>query len=340
MQRAARFVISLDLELFWGMRHRHSLEVASKALRGVRRVVPALLHLFAEYDVRATWAGVGFLFCETKDELLEHLPRRLPAYHDLKLSPYAHIAQIGEDEGEDPYHFAPSLIRQIKAVPGQEIASKTFSHYHCMEEGQDLRDFEADLEAAIAIARRRGIILRSLVFPRGQFRNDYLVACRRLGISSFRGSPPIWPYDLGGEESIRGLRRVAQAVDSVLPVVGEQCVSPGIVLDRKPVNIPASRQLRPFAGPYPFFARMQRWRIFRELDYAARTGGVYHLWWPLHSFGLDLRPKLEELRRILDRVAGWRRLGRMESVTMHEIVLGSSKIEGREQRPEVGGRAF
>lgn len=322
MERAAKFVISLDLELFWGMRHRHTLEGAGPALRGVRRAVPALLALFEEYGVRATWATVGFLFCETKDELLEHLPRRLPAYHDLRLSPYAHIAQVGEDEEEDPYHFAPTLIRQIQGVPGQEIASKTFSHYHCLEEGQDLRDFEADLEAAMAIARRRGIILRSLAFPQGQYRHDYLVACRRLGISAFRGAPQIWPYGVSSGEELGVLRRVAQVMDSVLPIAGEQCVSPGIILNRTPVNIPASRQLRPFAGRSPVLSRMQRWRVFGELDYAARTGGVYHLWWPLHGFGLGLRSKLAELRRILERVDGWRRLGRMESVTMHEIVVG------------------
>lgn len=324
MQKAARFVISLDLELFWGVRYRDSLEGAREGLRGVRQVVPALLQLFEEYSVRATWAGVGFLFCETKDELLAHLPSRLPAYHDLKLSPYAHIAHIGEDEAEDPYHFAPSLIRQIQDVPGQEIASKTFSHYHCLEEGQDLRDFEADLEAAIAIARRRGIILRSLVFPRGQFRTDYLMACRRMGISAVRGPSPIWPYDLAGGQEGGLLRRMAQAMDSVLPVVGEQCVNPGVLMNQKPINIPASRQLRPLAGHYPFLSRMQRWRIFGELDYAARTGGIYHLWWPLHAFGVELRPKLAELRRVLERFDGWRRLGRMESMTMHEIVVGGA----------------
>ena len=37
------------------------------SLLGARDAVPRMLELFAPRDIRATWATVGFLFCETKD---------------------------------------------------------------------------------------------------------------------------------------------------------------------------------------------------------------------------------------------------------------------------------
>src|SRR5262245_8758504 len=47
-----------------------------------------MLDLFAERDVGATWATVGFVFCGSKDELMEARPRLLPHYADPRLSPY------------------------------------------------------------------------------------------------------------------------------------------------------------------------------------------------------------------------------------------------------------
>ena len=324
-QKPGQLVISLDFELFWGVRDHRKLHEYRDTLLGVRQAIPAMLELFEEYGIRASWATVGFLFCNTKDELLATLPRRLPAYHHLEMSPYAHIAHIGENEEEDPYHYAPSLIDAIAAAPGQEIASHTYSHYYCMEEGQDALDFEADLRAAVEIARHRGIMLRSLVFPRNQVRRDYLGICHRLGISAYRGNPGVWPYEAHPYEKNTALRRAGRMIDSLAPLTGNGCVANGTPMSRQPVNVPATRYFRPLAGRHRMLCALQRRRLFGELDYAARTGGIFHLWWHPHNFGLNLRAQLDELRTLLDRFDGWRRLERMESVTMHEVVAGKGQ---------------
>ncbi len=321
MNRPARLVISLDFELFWGVRDHRELATYGRRLLGVRRAIPAMLELFQAYGVRATWATVGFLFCRDREELLRSLPRRLPAYEDLRLSPYSHVAEIGRDETEDPYHFAPSLLDRIAATEGQEIASHTFSHYYCLEEGQNGLDFEADLKAAIRVARDRGILLRSLVFPRNQVRREYLGICHRLGISAYRGAAQAWPYRTHRAGDNHAFRRLARFTDALIPLTGTSCVVQGSPPRQWPRNVPASRFLRPFAGRRPLLARRQRHRIFGELDFAARTGGIYHLWWHPHNFGIDLPAHLSELEHILRRFDGWRRLGRMESATMHDVVM-------------------
>src|ERR1051326_2808468 len=138
------FVISLDFELYWGVRDRVALDPYRRNLLGARKAIPALLELFAQYDIHATWATVGFLFCHGRDELLSAIPDRLPQYDDPMLSPYGSLSDLGMDEEEDPFHFAPSLIKMIAASPNQEIATHTFSHYCCLEEKQSVEAFRAD----------------------------------------------------------------------------------------------------------------------------------------------------------------------------------------------------
>jgi peptidoglycan/xylan/chitin deacetylase (PgdA/CDA1 family) len=190
-------VISLDFELHWGVLDSRPLEEYRENILGVRRGVPTLLELFRRYRIHATWATVGFLFCRTREELLAATPTTRPNYHDRRLCPYQTIAEIGDDERDDPFHYAPSLIAMIRRDPFQEIASHTFSHYYCLEPGQDRAVFEVDLRASIAVARREGIETRSLVFPRNQVNEAYLDSCARLGVAAYRGNAPGWMHRPG-----------------------------------------------------------------------------------------------------------------------------------------------
>lgn len=321
---SGRMVISIDLELSWAGSSRATGE-HSHHLLDARRAVPILLQLFSDYGVRATWAGVGFLFCRSKDEILENLPSRLPAYQNIRRSTYSRLARIGESEADDPFHYAPSLIDQIAECPGQEVASRTFSNFDCLDEGQDAEDFAADLQAAIKVARRRGIILRSFVFPDNRVRRSYLDICRKMGITAYRGRPRVWPYVMDDDDDSKvgdGIRRLARRLDAVLPVTGSRCVLDEMSAVETPVNVCGTRRLQPLSGRSRWLIPLRRRRIFKELDSAAHNGGIFHLWWRLGDFGRDLDAELDEMRRLLERFAGWRRLQRMESITMHEVVMG------------------
>ena len=181
-------VISLDFELMWGVRDKRTIADYGRNILGVRQAVPALLDLFAARDIACTWATVGFLFCADKDELMASLPARLPAYANPSLSPYDDLAAVGADEKTDPYHFGLSLLRQVQSAPRQEIATHTFSHFYCLEEGSDLEAFRADLVAAIKAAERRGLLISSIAFPRNQMSGAHLRICRELGLTAFRGT--------------------------------------------------------------------------------------------------------------------------------------------------------
>ncbi|MGI9421325.1 MAG: hypothetical protein ACR2RA_26145, partial [Geminicoccaceae bacterium] len=143
LSASANFVISLDFELFWGIRDHTDLDACKTRLCGTREAIPRMLDQFAHHHVHATWATVGFLFFDEKDELLAHLPSLKPSYQNQHLSPYRHLESIGPNEKKDPYHYGRSLLRRIGACPGQEIGTHTFSHYYCLEEGQTIDEFRA-----------------------------------------------------------------------------------------------------------------------------------------------------------------------------------------------------
>ena len=149
--RPGALVISLDFELHWGVRdHVDRHDPLYRRLPEARRAVHDLTALFAARNIRATWATVGFLFASTRQELDAHLPNERPTYERPDLDPY--VETIGLDEEQDPEHLAGSLVELIATTAGQEVGSHTFSHYYCLDPGQEESMFRADLTAAQSIA--------------------------------------------------------------------------------------------------------------------------------------------------------------------------------------------
>ena len=139
------FTISLDFELYWGVRHVKQLSEYEENIRNVPKAIPLILDLFLKYDIKATWCIVGFLFFDNKESLLANLPNLLPSYFSKQLDPYAYIH---ENDLAPLYHFAPELIRLLQGYTSQEIGTHTFSHYFCNEGGQTPEQFRADIRKA------------------------------------------------------------------------------------------------------------------------------------------------------------------------------------------------
>lgn len=313
------FLISLDFELHWGIRDVKSVAQYRENLLGVRRVVPALLEIFAEYGIHATWATVGFLFFSTRADLLASVPGLQPTYNDKHLSPYLDMDGLGEDEIDDPFHFGRDLIQQIKSYPEQEIATHTFSHYYCLEPRQSLEAFRSDLQAARRAADSIGVTLKSIVFPRNQYDRHHLEVCTRMGIKAFRGNQKSWLHRPRASMQETRLQRSARLLDSYCGMSPHYSY-PLADVERGPLlNLAASRFLRPCVPYIPALQEMQKRRILAELTHAAERGFVYHLWWHPHNFGTHLDQNMAFLRRILDCFRVMRERYSMRSMSMSEL---------------------
>lgn len=297
---AGQFVISLDFELLWGVRDHSEKQIYGQNVLGAREAVPRMLDLFEKNGIRATWATVGFLFCQTKEELIAALPKVRPAYTSQRLSNYSYLNEIGKDERADPYYFAASLVDVICKTPGQELGTHTMSHFYCLEDGQTLEAFEADLVAAKVLADRRGVSLKSIVFPRNQFTPAHLAVCAQQGITHYRGNPVGWAYQAAKGAEQTPAKRALRLIDAYSGALGSQAFVPGC---NDPVDIPASRFLRPCAGKLAAFHPLHLATIKRGMTAAAKTGRGYHLWWHPHNFGRNLDANMYGLRLIIDHFA-------------------------------------
>ena len=303
MSRPGGFIISLDFELHWGVFDHTDLTDTSRAyFDRTRALIPPTLSLFKSHGIRATWATVGMLFAENKEALLAALPTTRPGYTDTRLDPYRLLDGVGEDEGADPYHFAPSLIERISATEGQRVASHTFGHYYCLEAGQTLTNFTDDLKATQTVARSQGYAAaEALVFPRNQYREDYFTALRQTGFTSYRGNPSDWFWRIrpGAETGL--LQRAARLSDNYLPVGKSTLFADVDPSTTRPLNVPASRFYRPYIARIDGFGgqRLKLRRILGEMTRAARTGRNYHLWWHPHNLATHPEKNMAGLTRIL-----------------------------------------
>ena len=319
----AIFAISLDFELHWGGFEKWPLENYKSYFLNTRKLIPHLLNSYKEYGVHTTWATVGMLFHESKDSLLFRSPSLTPTYQVPELSAYHFIEQIGigNTEADDHYHFAASLVQQIVDTPKQELASHTFAHYYCNERGQTVDQFRADLQAAQQSAKLFNRELKSLVFPRNQFNEEYLKACYDAGFIAVRDNPRDWLWNIQSTQGESMWKRLNRGVDAYVPLGGKNTYTieslqfrPGL-----PVCIPASRLLRPYRPKELFLNRMKIARIKNEMERAAQNGEVYHLWWHPHNFGHYPKESMDGLKEILDHFAMCREKYGMVSLSMGEI---------------------
>jgi peptidoglycan/xylan/chitin deacetylase (PgdA/CDA1 family) len=321
MQSSGIFVISLDFELYWGVRDLLPLEQYGGNILAVHQVVPRLLELFRRYEIHATWAVVGFLYFRNARELLEHVPAVRPAYERRQFDPYAELAALAASAPDPRYYFAPELIAAIAATPHQELGSHTFSHYYCLEKGQSPCEFRADLEAAIQIAAKKtGRRPVSIVFPRNQYAPEYLQACAQAGFRAYRGNPRTWMWSPAAWERDGTLRRFLRLADAYVNLSGHH----GRRLDQirasggLPANVAASHFLRPWSRSRRWLEPLKERRIQQSLTWCARRKLVYHLWWHPHNFGADLDENVGQLQRILEHFARLRDRYGMRSLTMGE----------------------
>ena len=320
-ESGGKFVISLDFELMWGVRDVVTIETYGQHIAGVHEAIPKMLACFQRHNIKATFATVGLLFFKTKEELLRNLPSKKPNYKNSKLSPYGEymLAKVGTDQLTDPYHFAPGLIEAIKNSPGQEIGTHTFSHYYCLEEWQTLDDFREDLRMAIEVARKNGINISSIVFPRNQFNTNYLEVCKEAGIITYRNNEESWLYNArsGAGESL--LRRAFRLLDAYINLTGHHCYTEEYLAASFPVNLPSSRFLRPYYAKFQFLDWLRLQRIKSSMTHAAKNHLMYHLWWHPHNFGINQLENFAFLEEILVHYRYLNEKFAFKSCTMSEL---------------------
>jgi peptidoglycan/xylan/chitin deacetylase (PgdA/CDA1 family) len=290
----ASFVISLDFEQFWGVVDTRSVAGYGRNVLGEWQAIPRLLALFRRHGLRVTWATVGMLMCRDYQHWRAIRPSILPGYACQQLSPYTRDKLVQENP---QLFFGRSLVQQIMATEGQELATHTYSHFYCGQAGATPMQLAADLACARNLAAELGVALRSAVLPRNQVLPEYLPALADAGVRVYRGNPDHWLYRRGDKVAGGGAGRIARFADACLPLSGAATVAP--LNQGRLVNLPASLFLYPWSSSQRALAWPRLARIKRAMTAAARSGGVFHLWWHPHNFGVNLEQNLGLLGELL-----------------------------------------
>lgn len=313
------FIISLDFELAWGIIEKDSLNTYCKTnICNVGQVVHRMLDLFEKYNVKATFATVGFLMCHNKEEIKKYIPHKTPSYKEKTLSPYSGFLDSITDES--PLYFAPSIIEKLKSNDNIEIGTHTFCHYYCLEEGQTVEEFEDDIISATKLANDNGIEIQSIVFPRNNINSDYLRVCFRHGIICYRGNANKFYGKV--KNRVKLIRnRLGRLIDSYLPLNSGSCYKYSCLLPKEgcPINVPASRFFRPYNKKLSLIEPLRIIRIQREIKHAAKVGELYHLWWHPHNFGANINKNLDNLEKVLKYYSKCREKYGMQSLTMSDV---------------------
>ena len=316
MNKSGALIISLDFELVWGVFDVIDYRGKIQYFENTRAVIPEILKEFKNKKIHATWATVGMLFNQSWEEWEENIPGALPEYNNKELSAYR-FGKKNRSKNTENICFAPELIRSILKFSGQEIGTHTYSHYYCLEPGQNSMAFRQDLIKSIEMAEKYGIELKSLVFPRNQLEDEYLKICMERGISNVRSNPDSWYWKDARSEAL--LTKVARTGDAYFPL-GRKSYSK-LTMKRKnglPLEQKASRFYRP-VETNKLMRKLKLKRVVDEMEIAAKEGEFYHLWWHPHNFGQNPVQSLKDLKYILEKYEILNKKYGFQSMNMMEL---------------------
>ncbi len=312
-----QFVISLDFEKYWGIFDSKGLDDYRENLDNVDVIVDRLLDLSNQYDIKLTFATVGFLFNKNKEDFVANTPSLTPTYSNKKFSPYSRYNELGDIENDTKYHIAHNSILKIKNDTNHEIGTHTYCHYYCMENGQTKEQFEADLKMAIKVAKDSDIDIKSIVFPRNQTNEKYFNICKEYGILSYRGNENFFIYKHRPEiDNKKIIFRALRLLDAYINISGHHIYNLNELKTDSLINIPSSYFLRSYIKKLSFLEALKLKRVKKTMTIAAKKKELYHLWFHPHNFGVNLEENFNNLENIFKKYAELNEQYNFESITM------------------------
>jgi hypothetical protein len=301
-------VISLDLELSWGMFDLSFDDNLLKMARWTHDIgAPNLLNHLTSNGLSATWAVVGAMMRPSLPDV-SGLPE--VNYPHFAKPWFSYVPKEG-DELTHPEWFGARLVEMIKsAKPEQEIGFHSFSHVPFGCRGMTAERAIAEYQYCAQTARELGIPTTSFVFPRNVV--AYLAALRDAGFTCFRDvdEPPF----RFASDKLTSVGKVLADFAGLSPRITEPSLKEGIV------SIPGSLLIRYAAGWRKYIPDSSRLRRLRKgLERVRRSGGVFHVWFHPENLYAEW-PRLENVvAHFLEELGVLVRNGELRCLTMGQL---------------------
>lgn len=288
------FIISLDYELFWGLSgwnevqlssYRRNIENANKALRNI-------VLLLKKYDIKASIAFVGAMNNDSMKGYAEENKGYVPKYNDKKFAAINSVIPYVIKEKRYDWLFSSDMIDWLKTNSNIELATHTYSHFYCLEDGTNEDNFKEDLALIKKNAYDHSIELSTIIFPRNQVRNSFLEFSKQNGFTHFRGTLNTFLYKTDKTRNSFSIKGALRLLDSYINLSGYNDYFIKPVSNSTLINVPGSRFLRPYSKTLSLLDGLRKQRIKNSMKHAAKHGMIYHLWWHPHNFGVNMKENL------------------------------------------------
>ena len=299
---SGHFVISLDYELLWGLAgwDDEHLEAYEINVDNANDALLQIVEMLEKYGMKLTVAYVGTMNNSSVSEVMDEKNGFNAEYNSSIFSAFNSSVPYAKKANKPSLLFAKDIIGQLKDQSHVELASHTYSHYYCLEDGQTKEMFEKDVELACLNAEKIGLKLRSIILPRNQIQPDYMMVCKNKGITHYRGTLCNWLYRTEKTKSRFSMKGALRFLDTYINISGSNTYPMSEYKDDVLVNVPGSRFLRPFSAKLSFLEQLKIKRIKNSMTNAAKHGLVYHLWWHPHNFGTNTAENLGNLKSICE----------------------------------------
>jgi len=316
----AIFVLSLDCEGKWGLADQISdHHVRYFTSENLRRAYGDLLALFEKWEVPATFAFV-MAFILAKEELGRYADLFEDVGDGSWLRHFRRDAAASRFDG----WFVPEALEMVRAADRHEIGCHGFSHLPLAKDLARPAEVRRELAAATEVARAKGIVPRTFVYPRNLVGHTHVL--QEYGFLGYRTRPP------RSTGPLRRVRSVLGELDLSTPAQPPARPTPGAI-----IPIPSGYFLHWRYGVrrvIPASVTVTRWR--RILDHALQNGWVAHLNLHPHNI-IDGPGTLRTLDRILAMVARHRDRGELEVMTQEGYC--AHMIASAPSRPPAGHAA-
>lgn len=294
------FLISLDFELVWGLAgwNLSRIELYKRNLLLAKDALCKIVHLLEKYDMKCTIGYVGAMNYTSLQELQMTNNALIPSYTNLLYASFVSLLPYMGKELDESLFLAHQEVEMLQMKTNVEVASHTYSHYYCLEEGQTIEDFENDVRMAKENAMKQGVNLVSIIFPRNQVNDDYLNICRKYGFTHFRGMLNNFLYKPSKTSFRYSPMGALRFLDTYLNISGSNTFTIEDTKGKELIDVPGSRFLRPYSQNFFFLEGLKVRRIKKSMTDAAKNGRIYHLWWHPHNFGVNMQENLSLLEKI------------------------------------------
>lgn len=312
MKENGIFTISIDLELAWGVCDKPLTPKLRREIQQERYIVKKILSLFYKYNFQATWGIVAHLLlnrCDYENDLVHPEFKRPMAYSFKQDWFFQHPV-----DQDDSFWYGSDLIDSvIKALPKQEIASHSFCHIPYRESITSREAIDTDISLAKSIHTHHGLPFDIFIFPRNMVGYKDLLA--KQGIRAYRGKTIKW-YERILHPYICRLLNLVYFIFGFTPKVADATID-----ETGMVNIPESmlflsrKGIRKFVYPSTLI-RMARKGLKRSVS----SGGIFHLWFHPSNFVYNTEKHLNALEEILKYAIQLREDGKLDILTMNDIL--------------------